>query len=208
MRTAIIIPHVPGNEYELTKCIESVIEYSKDYDYEIFIVKNDYISFSWAVNQALCQIAETNDAAENPFDGIFVFNDDMILTSKNYLRDMYYIMKNNNVDLVVSEDLIRNKGEETEMCAMGFALFKPEVFEKIGLFDERFKIGEWDDVDLSIRMREANLKWSSINYIPWQHFKGGSRAFSKASDEKKKEIYKNKQRLNDKYKGTSWEGIW
>ena len=38
----------------------SVIKYSKDYDYEIFIVKNDFISFSWAVNQAIMQILEYN----------------------------------------------------------------------------------------------------------------------------------------------------
>lgn len=57
----------------------------------------------------------------------------------------------------------------------GLWLSKREVLEKIGLFDEQFKIGGEEDVDLFLRIRNAGYKIVMSGYSCFWHKEGATR---------------------------------
>lgn len=42
-------------------------------------------------------------------------------------------------------------------------LFKKEVFDKLGLFDEQFEYGQYEDTDMLLRMAQAKMLWGTRN---------------------------------------------
>ncbi|MBK9294688.1 MAG: glycosyltransferase family 2 protein [Oligoflexia bacterium] len=66
----------------------------------------------------------------------------------------------------------KNHGRATREWAVILMMFKKEVFEKIGLFDERFFI-TYEDRDLRERMDRAGMKYYKTgNCYIWHHSKG------------------------------------
>lgn len=48
-------------------------------------------------------------------------------------------------------------------CKSGPWLFKVETFHMIGMFDEQFKFGTYEDTDLLMRMTYAKMDWGGLN---------------------------------------------
>ena len=71
-----------------------------------------------------------------------------------------YFDKQSTSDLTPSDD---SRTWEIFHVHLGASIYKREVFDKIGLFDERFTYGE--DVDLMLRFREAELPFSILREI-------------------------------------------
>lgn len=197
MKTAIVVPTVPTNKELLEECLESIEKYSKQYDYEVFVEENDFISFAYACNQAIKKVLKRKDE----FNEVFLFNDDMKMTNPDWLMDFRKVLHNEKaIGVVVPKMLYR-----VTHIAMGFSLFKREVFEDVGLFDERFKIGEIDDVDFSVRMQQKEWKVGVIDGNVYDFYTHKESMAFKQTD--MVEIKKNRQRFRDKWKGTEWENM-
>ncbi len=194
MKTAIIIPTVPGNEEVLEKFIFSIELFLDKKDYIIYIVKNNWIGFGAACNKVIKKVLERKD-----IDSIITTNDDMKITKegKNCLEDMRKIADEKNG--IVSTSSLYNGTH----IPMGFCYFPKRILEEVGFFDERYKILEWEDVDLSVRIQEAGYTLNKLPYEAVIH--GGSIARGKFNEEQINEVRKNKQRFLDKWKYTKWE---
>ena len=87
-----------------------------------------------------------------------------------------------------------------------FVYIKKEVFDKIGLLDERFIGGEWEDVDFCVRAIEAGYTIAETENVNCVH--KTSQTLKNLSSELEEERKKNKQRFKTKWEGTRWEKEW
>ena len=196
MKTAIIIPTVPGNSEVLQNFIFSIKLFLDKKDYIIHVEKNDWIGFGTACNKGIKEVFKRKD-----IDGVITTNDDIEITEKgrNCIGDMRRIAKENN-GIVSPLSLYRDTH-----IAMGFCYFPRKILEDVGLFDERFKILEWEDTDLSVRIQDAGYTLNKLPYNVGTH--GGGVAHKRFNEEQKNEVSKNRQRFLDKWKYTKWEKI-
>ena len=127
---------------------------------------------------------------------IFLLNDDTIV-EKGWIES--YMKQYDNFDIIGPIGTLQKF-----FVPFWAALIKRKVVDKIGLLDERFKAGECDDVDYCVRALEANLTVGQTDIIfpkqPIEHL--GTKTFREGSPEFQKERKKNKQRFEDKWKGT------
>lgn len=135
-------------------------------------------------------------------DAVFLINDDVVVKAGTgrFLADMKQISKERN-GIVVDPALYRNNGKSV---AMGFCYIPKYILDNVGLFDKKFKMLEWDDTDLSIRIQEAGYTLNKLNYDCIGELTGGI-ALSQFTTKQKDEVKKNKERFKKKWKGTKWE---
>ena len=156
-----------GSEEETQKYLG---ELSRDNYRQIKLIRNEVnLGYVKAVNQGL----QISDA---PY--VCLLNND-VLVGKSWLTEMIGIANsdakigvvnpvNDEIDSKSAEELLRYKTEKLNSChgqfieimgAMGFCmLIKREVVSKIGLLDEIFGIGGYDDMDYSRRVWQAGYK--------------------------------------------------
>ena len=202
MATAIIIPTVPGNEDVLKQCLNSLhkeLEAVGNKDYITHVEWNDFKGFGLSCNKAIKIVFKNPEV-----DGIFLLNDDITLLECNgkFLNDMIKISKEKN-GVVVDTCLHRAKGK---MVAMGFCYIPKYILDDIGLFDEQFKMLEWEDVDLSVRIQEAGYTLNHLDYACIEKLSPG-KALHSFTEEQTKEVRQNKIRFKEKWKGTKWENL-
>lgn len=77
-------------------------------------------------------------------------------------------------------------------------MFKTEVLSKIGLLDERFEIGNFEDDDYCIRIAQAKLKMAIVNSVFIHHF--GSKTFAHNYIDYKKCMEDNQKKFVEKWK--------
>jgi len=191
MSTLIIIPTVAGNEENLKETLDSLFVNTRQKEYDLMIIKNDYAGFAAAVNRALrCFDAEH-------IDGICILNDDIILYP-NWLEQLKD-KASQGFDIV--GDVDSSKPEEDHVVFY-MSYIKKEVLQKIGLLDENFVKGNWEDVDFCVRAVEAGFKIGKVNDIICFH-KGSQTVMRMGitSDQ-------NKAYFLEKYKGTKYEERW
>lgn len=181
---SIIIPTVPGNEEMLQRCVNSIIKQITG-EYELIIIKNNFWGFAKAINKGL----------EKTNNDVILLNDDTIVVG--WLDD--FIKASKKYDIIGQRGYMR-----PEHFPFWGVYIKKEVISKIGFLDERFEIGEYEDVDYCIRAIDAGFKlgeteWNFIIH-PFP-----SRTLTRLSKEKQEKIKLNKQKFLDKWKGTRWE---
>ena len=180
---SIIIPTVPGNEEFLTRCVNSVIK-NTGIEYELIIIKNNFWGFAKAVNKGLKKT--DND--------VILLNDDTIVL-EGWIKDL----ANANYDIIGQRGYKR-----LEHLAFWGTYITKEVIDKIGELDERFEIGEWEDVDYCIRAIDKGFKLGETEHNLIIHPHPSSTL--KYLDETKRRIMRqNKQKSLDKWEGTKWE---
>ena len=194
MKTAIIIPTVLSNKKELKTCLDSINKYFEKGTYEILIELNDFEGFAVAVNRGLRKGLKNKE-----FDSFLTGNDDITIVEKGCLEEMKKVTEE-NIGVVTPPSLYR----QTHI-AMGWCYFPRRVIEDIGFFDERFKMLEWEDTDMSVRLQEKGYTLNKLKKEYMIH--GGSIARSKFTPEQIKLVQNNKQVFLDKWKGTKWEKI-
>jgi GT2 family glycosyltransferase/glycosyltransferase involved in cell wall biosynthesis len=101
-----------------------------------------------------------------------------------------------------------NSTNDTDILYFFCVVIKREVFERIGLLDEQFFPGSYEDNDLCIRMLNADYKLTVIRDCFVHHF--GSGSFSKLEMPERVNISNvNRQRFEKKWnvkcKDTSWK---
>jgi len=205
-KVAILVPTVPGNENTLMDCLCHIITNSKNYDYEIIVYKNNFEGYTPAINKLITQAFSIPD-----IQAVFMLNDDINIQDEEWLSKFIEAIKE-NTGVVCPLSHWRN-----EHCSMGFCLMPRPVLEQMkaeegNYFDERFKILNWDDVDMSVRLQEAGYELVKINdhnkpNKPMFHHKGSlsTKMYTPAMVE---EMKQNKFRFKEKWKGTRWEKKW
>lgn len=192
----IIIPYFHGQE-KTSDCIESVVKYSKNYriiatadgskiseikeigqamkSAERFthLINLKNIGFPGNVNRALRE-------TKNEF--ITIINND-VRVREGWLESLEgeFARRGENCFIGVSGAAVSRTGGNTssqnfpEVDYVGFSLIfsSKECFDRIGLLDESFKIGYYEDVDFGLRAKKLGIK-SFVFSPPIEHDGGFS----------------------------------
>jgi len=102
---------------------------------------------------------------------IICFLDDDSLPQKNWLYEITLPFYQDNADIVSGKIVSYNQKKESLSYLLEKSVYKPqkrfatsniaykrEVFDKIGLFDTRFRLASWEDNDLGVRARLAGFR--------------------------------------------------
>ena len=184
---AVIIPTV--NYERITNLIGDLIANKEPLN--IIIIKNNYAGFAKAINFGVKQ------ALINPeIEVIILMNDDIRLHG-------YWLeaLKSKTEDIICDKHMLRE-----EHCPFYYVYIKREVFEKIGLLDERFEIGQVEDVDFCIRAIESGFKLAETDTKHITH--KASITLDKLNEGQKEKVKQNKEKFLEKYKGTKWEYVY
>ena len=108
---------------------------------------------------------------------------------------------------VFQEELLKsNKQVSLTGFLVGFAImFKREVLESVGLFDERFELGNFEDYDYAVRARKEG--WLSFIDTKAFIYHYGSITVKEVEKTEGSLFHKNYQILLDKYKDTNHKKI-
>lgn len=179
--TSIVIPTC--NSKYLKGCIESVKKYTTNY--ELIIITNNYKGFSWACNRGIEQ-------ANNEY--ICFLNDDTLVTPGwlERLREAFEIPncgisspstcyskgKQCNIRIMDKrfkwsrEDINRYaqtlKHEIIQTDIYGFCMLtRKSILDKVGVFDEAYGLGNYEEDDLVYRMKLKSLYpyWVKHSYV-------------------------------------------
>jgi len=197
MKVSIVIPVL--NKIDFTRqCLSDI--FKSDYDkLEIIVIDNgssdgtsDYLSslddiclITNKTNQG-CAKSWNQGVERSTGDWIIILNNDVRLPSK-WLSNLISIANKNSFDVLspgIREGSLNydfNHYAEKYMCRMkcAFRLWTPNgacfavkknVFEKIGVFDENFKVGQYEDADFFRRCKIARLKMGTTGYSFIHHF--------------------------------------
>lgn len=148
---SILIPYFDP-EYKKTKlltdCIKSVVENSKEYDYEIVLVK-DGPSYGESHN-----IGFHNCKG----DYIVVINDDITIHDSQWLERLTFD------EGICSFDVVEH-GNYSMPNAWCFLMSK-EWYQKIGDFDEAYKDGiNYEDTDYFLRAQKLGAKIKNADFV-------------------------------------------
>jgi len=148
MKVSIVIPTYQNGEL-LWKCIKSIVEHT-EVPYEIILEDNSLENrgFPISVN---CGIKRTIG------DYIFIFNDDAEVVKSGWLKLMINEFKKDSKIGIVGTQYKMPIGD-SDYEWTGFMLVKKEVFENVGLFDERYVIGMYEDIDFCVRVQKMGYK--------------------------------------------------
>jgi GT2 family glycosyltransferase len=189
MKTAIVMPTVPGNELYVKCCVRSLKEHTRPEDYDLYIIKNDFTGFAKGVNDGIKEAKKK----WNEYDSVIILNDDVVV-----LPQWLEILR----EQAKTAGIVGQEKREFHV-AFYVAYIKKEVIDKIGLLDERFILGEFEDVDYCIRAIDAGYRLSACprNVVihKWSH------TMDNLSEEKKKKKKKNRKIFLNKWRGTRWE---
>ena len=203
-KTSIIVVHY-GELIHTKKCIESIQRWTKGIPYEIIIIDNmcnnetkDYFNsieekydnvkvlypgknIGWIKG---CNLGLENISEDSEF--IIFSNNDIIITEDGWLQRLLnhftedtgavgpttnYVMGRQSVQY--NYDGLYE--EETNYLIGFFMCIRRKVVEEIGNLDERFGVGGADDLDYSIRIREAGYKLKIARDVYVHH--SGSKSF-------------------------------
>jgi GT2 family glycosyltransferase len=97
----------------------------------------------------------------------------------------------------------KGKYFEAKMLALFSIAFKKSLLDKVGLLDERFEVGMFEDDDFSLRVKNAGYKTICAEDIFVHHF--GKASFKKLRDQEYLKIFnKNKELFENKW-SIAWE---
>ncbi len=189
---SIVICTVPGSEEMLKSCVNSVIRNTRQ-KYNLIVVKNIWDGFAKSYNRGI------KAALSDEQEAIVIMNDDVVITSSNWLERFQQVAKEKEVGIIGN----KTTNHDDNHVPFFFTYIKKEVFDKVGYLDERFEVGEWEDVDFCVRAVDAGFKTAETDSIDITHKMHGT--LMKLSSELNEKRSKNKQIFLEKWKGTKWE---
>lgn len=188
----IIIPTTLIDINNTLETLASIFRNTKE-EYDLLIVKNNNRGFAPAINHGLITFINNKN-----YDSCILINDDVIFASEYWVRKL--LKDKDKYDIISCTGNIQN--EPVKHVAFWCTYIKREVIEKIGLLDERFLIGECEDVDYCIRALDAGFKISDSECEAFHKSHG---TLQHLNEDGMKIIKNNKNLLKEKYKGTKWK---
>ena len=192
MKTLIVIPTVPGNEILVPQIVQEICLKTPE-EFEIMIAKNDYRSFAYGVNKGFKAALADDEITE-----VVIMNDDISLEN-NWLGLMRKKLYENESIGIVGDETSYRKYHVAFYCT----IFKKKVIEEVGLLDERYLFGEWEDIDFCVRAADKGYTIARCDDKICTH--GTSFTMSNITAEMEVERKKNRQRFKEKWGGTRWE---
>lgn len=229
MNKSIIIPVF--NQLEYTKlCLISLTADRPDLS-EIIVIDNgstdgtgeflrgmDGISVISNKTNLGCAVAWNQGVRSSDAEWVVILNNDVIL-SKGWLNGLMEFAEENGVDLVspavregeYNYDIAEYAGEFVRLMARvsrpgeahGICLMaRRRVFETIGLFDENYHIGQFEDADFFRRAKAAGFRLATTGRSFIHHFGSMTqKSFGREKTEKpyvaeNRAYYRRKWRLN------------
>ncbi|SFA97064.1 glycosyltransferase family 2 protein [Clostridium frigidicarnis] len=207
------------DEYELiivdNNSSDGTIEWIKEQQDIKYILNKENLGFPTACNQGI-EIAEKND--------ILLLNNDIIVTT-NWLENLktclysdktigavgaitnscsnfqaigaIYDIGNLN-DFAKRVNISNEKMWEERLRLIGFCmLIKREVLDRVGLLDERFSPGNFEDDDYSLRIRKAGYRLMLCKDVYIHHF--GSVSFGKGREKLNELLQTNYNKFQEKW---------
>jgi len=157
----ICIPTVPQNREVLMNCLDSIGKNTTG-DYVVVIGMNDFISFSYGCNQGM-RLAQFDEDITH----VSILNDDVVVL-KGWNEALMNKIKQ-GYDAVGDMGTLRYGGRDKEHLTFWNIMFNADVIRKIGILDEGFKLGEWEDVDYCVRMKELNMRFAELDEKVCRH---------------------------------------
>ncbi|MHA1322964.1 MAG: glycosyltransferase [Candidatus Helarchaeota archaeon] len=167
----------------LQNCINSILKNSVDFPYEIIIIDDHSTDKTPAylkrisnlspirtyINPKSGPAAARNIGIKKSRGNIIIFVDDDAQVSSNWLIEYksffeknpdymgcygktiyeYYFFRQNSIKRIKREEIFK-------FSTLNIA-YRRQVLDKIGLFDEKFKIAAYEDIDLGKRFEKAGL---------------------------------------------------
>ncbi|MDD2502825.1 MAG: glycosyltransferase [Clostridia bacterium] len=97
----------------------------------------------------------------------------------------------------------KNMHFEVDMLAMFCVISKRSIIEKIGLLDEQFGIGMFEDDDYAMRLKEQGYRLLCAQGVFVHHF--GKASFKRISEENYYKLFKGNRKKFEKKWGGNWE---
>ena len=110
-----------------------------------------------------------------------------------------------SMELFAEKYTTKNKGIvfEIPVLALYCAAMCRDVMEKVGLLDEQFSVGMFEDDDYSLRIKRAGLKVVCAEDVFIHHFGGAS--FSRMGSQKYQRIFEENRNKFERKWGMSWK---
>jgi len=147
------------------------LESLKDTSNTVTILKNDY-NKGWikGVNQGI---------GASLSDYVCVMNNDTIVRTQGWLSKMIALAEAEpTVGLINPRFDLKDEGSslgepfmEVDFCRGYCILIKRDVIKKIGLFDEAYGVGYYDDDDYSVRAIQAGFRCVQVREVFVEHLK-------------------------------------
>lgn len=155
----------------------------------ILLLNNDVIvTHNWLDNMIKCLYSSKDIGAVGPVSNSVSYYQ-QITTSYSNLKELEEFAKEYNVS--------DSSKWENRLKLVGFCmLIKKKVLDKVGLLDEIFTPGNFEDDDLSLRIVSAGYKLVLCNDTFIHHY--GSKSFNKNRDKYIELMMKNEKKINDK----------
>jgi glycosyltransferase involved in cell wall biosynthesis len=226
MKTSIVIPTHNHCDDLLKPCLESVMRHTDLTDVEIVIVANgcrdntkEYledkpVKLLW-FDEGLGYTKATNAGIKAATgDVIVLLNNDVVLLdwqNKNaWLDRLVDPLKDKGVGITAALKIF-DQTVEREFAVFFCVAMRRELFDEVGLLDEAFSPGAYDDVDFCIRTEElgyrvvmvANKRGVDRNLVvtdyPIYHNGEGTMLDAEHAEEWHKVIERNKKILADRH---------
>ena len=195
-KTLIVIPTPIGNEEVLNGCVSSIIKNTGEL-YKLVIVKNDFEGFAVSVNKGL-------KGLDDDYDGVVIMNDDTLVLKDWLIKMIEQANKEKKIGIVSG---IRSAMRESH-CAFICVYIKREVIDKIGILDERFVGGNYEDTDFCVRALDAGYDIVSLDCDVVRHYTSYTWQYNGKRLGFNKAMVENRERFKEKWKGTKWETKW
>lgn len=92
---------------------------------------------------------------------------------------------------------------EIRMLALYCMLVRRSVIDEVGLLDERFGVGMYEDDDFSLRIRQKGYRILCAEDVYIHHW--GSASFSRLADDHYQRLYLGNRRIFEEKWGTEWQ---
>lgn len=159
-------------------------------DNDILLLNNDVVvTPNWLTNLKKCLYSNNDIGAVGAITN-FCSNYQAIPVTYSNLDEMIHFAEKNNI----SNKLLW----EERLRLVGFCmLIKNKVVKKVGLLDERFSPGNFEDDDYSLRIRKAGYRLMLCKDCFVHHF--GSVSFGKISKKYSELLTKNREKFAKKW---------
>lgn len=207
----IIIP-TTNNYNMLVRCLESIRDLTQQAEYRVIVVDNGstdetpkYImdlrtqgfpieAYRFAENVGFVKATNTGTEMVRKGENICWMNDDVQITDPLWLHKLECDLQDPSVGMVVpisnyvmhlqrfDQSYQLPQKHFTNLVVYFVGLMRWDVFEKVGYLDERFGMGGNDDMDYSIRSRQAGYKLLVDRSVFCYHY--GSQTLLRNGDQK------------------------